>query len=131
MEQLMRVLEGRSEDLTAHLVERQGLSPEDAERFVELAGAELAKSWRWQASALQVDDLPTSSNVRRLMGTVHAHSIATRLGIDPDAVWSALRTFVPRVLLLASGAESVPSKQDGAGGGRPSPRAPRGMEATS
>lgn len=101
MEHLQRVLEERSGDITAHVVRRQGFSPETAGRFVQEAGPDLLESWRWQASSLQVEDLATWSNVQRLLGGMHANALARALGMPPAEVWQALRVFVPKVLLLA------------------------------
>lgn len=108
MDILTGVLEQRSDELVDHIVERHGFSPGVARAFVDLASTELIKSWRWQTSALQAEDLSTWSNVHRLLGTVHANAIAAALEVSPDEVWRALRAFVPKVLLLAS--RSAPSE---------------------
>lgn len=102
MQRVKRVLEERADDIAGHLVLRQDFERDVAERFVELAGAELMASWQWQASSLQLESLPTWTNVQRLLGGIHAKALASDLDLPPDQVWYALRTFVPRVLILAN-----------------------------
>lgn len=118
MQRVKQVLEDSAGDIAAHLVLRQNLGREVAERFVEVAGAELIASWEWQASSVQLENLATWNNVQRLLGGIHAKALASELGLSPDVVWPALRTFVPRVLLLASRTESVAAR----GSMRPHPR---------
>lgn len=103
MERVKQVLDERAGEIAAHLMLRQDLDRAVAERFVELASAELIASWEWQASSLQLESLPTWTNVQRLLGGIHAKALASDLDLPPDQVWYALRTFVPRVLILANG----------------------------
>lgn len=120
MERVKQVLEERAADVAAHLVLRQDFGRDVARRFVEVAGAELIASWEWQASSLELEDLATWTNVQRLLGGIHAKALASELDLSPTVVWHALRTFVPRVLLLASRPESVPAR--GSMRSRPRPR---------
>lgn len=107
MERVKQVLDERAADIAAHLVLRQEFGREVAQRFVQVAGAELIASWEWQTSSLQMEDLATWTNVQRLLGGIHAKALASELDLSPDVVWNALRTFVPRVLLLAARDETV------------------------
>lgn len=125
MERVKQVLDERAADIAAHLVLRQDFEPEVAQRFVQAAGAELIASWEWQASSLQLEDLATWTNVQRLLGGIHAEALASELGHSPEVVWHALRTFVPRVLLLAARPESVAAR----GSMRSRPRHRRGNVA--
>lgn len=101
MERLQLILEYRARDLVNVLVRRADLDPATAERFVSAAGADLVESWRWQSSDIDTTHLPTWGNVQRLLGGMHATSIASKLGMAPSDVWNTLRTFVPQALLMA------------------------------
>ncbi len=101
MERLQHVLKHRSEDLVHVLVRRGGYEPRTARRFVAVAGPDLLESWQWQVSQLDLENLPTWSNVQLLLGAIHATVIASELGIPRSEVWNGLRTFVPQVLLMA------------------------------
>jgi hypothetical protein len=130
MERLQLVLEYRTRDLVNVLVRRTGLDPDTAARFVATAGPDLLESWRWQSSRLDLEHLPTWSNVQRLLGGIHANAIAVDLEIRPADVWRGLRTFVPQVLLMADRAStgSSTSRKDGGTGG--ASHGPAGRNAT-
>jgi hypothetical protein len=104
METLEIVLVRSARDLV-HVVERRtGFSRESAERFVILAGTDLIESFKWQADALDPNDLSAPNNVRDLLSGIGGNRIASTLGMPPSEVWSGLREFVPSVLRLADGA---------------------------
>jgi hypothetical protein len=101
MEMLHDVLGRGAHDL-AHLVaDRTGLTEERAEQFVALAGSDLIDSIEWHADELEGLALSEPSNVRNLLGTIHAKRIASSLEIAPADVWAGLRAFVPQFLQLA------------------------------
>ncbi|MDX1646494.1 MAG: hypothetical protein R3304_05070 [Longimicrobiales bacterium] len=90
---------------------REGFSLELAERFVRVAGRDLMESWEWHASVLDLEDLASWPNAQRLLGGIHTDSVARDLDMEPPDVWRALRTFVPKVLILLSRVETRASRR--------------------
>lgn len=103
MERLQHVLGRRAGDLVTLLVDRRGFSDDEAARFVAVAGADLIESYHWQGEDIEPGDLTSTPNVQKLLGGIHANSIATNLGVPPSEVWETLRVFVPRVLEWTNG----------------------------
>lgn len=86
-----------------------GIQEAAARRFVQVAGAELVESFRWQRAALDVDHLSDAKNARDLLSAVGAGRIAADVGISRTEVWKGLRAFVPSVLQWAEVQRSAPS----------------------
>jgi hypothetical protein len=112
MDRLSRVL-GRESGHLARVVEVQaGLEEPVATQFVQVAGADLIESYRWQKDDIEARDLADPTSARDLLSGAYAARIADQMGLPRAQVWDALRAFVPRVLQLASAAprsETPPS----------------------
>jgi len=112
MDRLRTVL-GRKSGYLARAIEvHAGLEEPLARRFVQIAGADLIESYRWQEADIEERDLADPSNARDLLSGAYAAHIADEVGLSRPQVWDALRAFVPRVLQLASAAsrsETPPS----------------------
>ena len=125
MEALQRVLASRMGYLARVLERRVGIQEAAARRFVQVAGAELIESFRWQRAALNADHLSDAKNARDLLSGVGAGRIATDVGIPRTEVWKGLRAFVPSVLQLAEAHRSGVSMQRTSALERPRRRARR------
>jgi hypothetical protein len=104
MDRLRNVLGRQSGYLARALEVHAGLEEPAATRFVQIAGADLIESYRWQKADIDVRDLADPSNARDLLSGAYAARIADEVGLSRSQVWDALRAFVPRVLQLASAA---------------------------
>jgi hypothetical protein len=112
MDRLRNVLGRQSGYLARALEVHAGLEGPQARRFVQIAGADLIESHRWQRDDIEERDLADPSYARDLLSGAYAARIADEVGLSRPQVWDALRAFVPRVLQLASAAsrsETPPS----------------------
>jgi hypothetical protein len=112
MDRLQTVLGRRSGYLARALEVQAGLQEPLATRFVQIAGADLIESYRWQRKDIEQRDLADPCIARDLLSGAYAARIADQVGLSRSQVWDALRAFVPAVLQLASAAsrsESPPS----------------------
>jgi hypothetical protein len=104
MDRLRNVLGRQSGYLARALEVHAGLEEPLATRFVQIAGADLIESYRWQKKDIEERDLDDPCNARDLLSGAYAAHIADQVGLSRSQVWDALRAFVPRVLQLASAA---------------------------
>ena len=96
-----------------------------AERFVRVAGRDLSESWEWHASVLDLGNLSSWANAQRLLGGIHTDSVARALDMESPEVWRALRTFVPKVLVLMTRPEPRPVHRPSSERGTPVRRSQR------
>jgi len=118
MDRLRNILGRKSGHLARALEVHAGLEEPQATRFVQVAGADLIESYRWQKADIEERDLADPSSARDLLSGAYAAYIADEVGLSRSQVWDALRAFVPRVLQLASAASLAETPRSMALAGR-------------